>query len=272
MSYGTFETSTELGQPVEVYRFTAGAQSWFYTSGEDMVTLSAQDYLPETIERGVVTDGPEERGANFEVTVPGTNPVARLFILMVPGVRVRVEVLRFHRNDTPVPEALRIFDGFVMAVSFQENMKIAKLACRPAIAVLGRVIPRFTFQMPCNHVLYDDGCKVDDTDSSFRASGKTVAASDGTLLTVDDLAGFGDGWFDGGYVEAIGSSDVRLILRQVGDDLTLLLPFASTPETVNVFAGCAHNIQVCGAKFGNILNYGGHAFTPIRNPFETGID
>ena len=272
MSYSAFETSPELGQPVEVYRFTAGAQSWFYTSAESEVTLSATLYLPETIARGVITDGPEERGANFELTVPGTNPIARMFILTVPGVRVRVEVLRFHRNDTPTPEVIRIFDGYVMSVSFQENMKVAKMACRPAIAVLGRTIPRFTFQAQCNHVLYDTGCGVDSTDPAFRASGKSVTGSDGNELMVAGLGSFVDGWFDGGFVEVIGSGDVRLVLSHVGGTLTLLLPFATTPDTVNVYAGCEHIIQVCGSKFANVPRFGGHAFVPPKNPFQTGID
>ncbi len=272
MTYSTFESSQEQGQAVEVYRFTIGAQSFFYTSAEDQITISSIDYAAIAISRNNLTEGPEERNNNVEVTVPGNNEVAALFKLSIPGLRVRVEIDRFHRLDTPTPEVIRIFDGFIVSIAFTNNVKIAKLACRPAISVLARQVPRFTYQNSCNHVLYDEGCKVDDTDPAFRASNQPVASIVGSVLTITGLGGsFTDGWFNGGYVEVIGNTDFRLVLDHVGDDLTLLFPFAIDPTIVNVFAGCDHTIQTCKSKFNNVLNYGGFAFVPTKNPFATGL-
>jgi hypothetical protein len=82
------------------------------------------------------------------------------------------------------------------------------------------------------------------------------------------------GWFIGGFVEIVGSSDFRMVLDQDGDDLELLLPFVTTPTLVNVFAGCSHDPESphgCGPKFDNGDNYGGFFYVPTKNPFETGI-
>jgi hypothetical protein len=273
LTYASFETSQESGSPVEVYRFTLGAQSFFYTSAEVDQTIAAVDYEAISIERSKLEEGPDKRGSTLTITVPTPNEVAQLFVLQIPGLRVRIEIDRFHRLDTPTPEVIRIFDGFVVSASYVQNMKAAKLSCRPAISVLGRIVPRLTYQNQCNHVLYDDGCKVDDTDVQFRASNQLVTGVLGNVLTIANLGlSYVDGWFNGGYVEVLGGSDYRLVLDHVGDDLTLFAPFTITPTNVNVFAGCDHTIPTCKTKFDNVLNYGGFAFVPTKNPFQTGLD
>ena len=58
--------------------------------------------------------------------------------------------------------------------------------------------------------------------------------------------------------------------------LTLLLPFNTTDvdvgTSVEVFAGCDHSLATCKAQYDNVANYGGFAFVPLRNPFESGLD
>ena len=41
---------------------------------------------------------------------------------------------------------------------------------------------------------------------------------------------------------------------------------------VEVFAGCDHTIATCKTQFDIVVNYGGFAFVPTRNPFESGLD
>jgi uncharacterized phage protein (TIGR02218 family) len=273
LTYDAFETSQESSQPVEVYRFTIGAQSCFYTSSATDKTIAATTYSAVAIKRSHIEEGPDKRDATLRVTVPTPNDVAQLFITSIPGLRVRIEINRYQRLDTPTPEVVRIFDGFVQSCSYTQNMKQAQFSCRPAVATLGRVVPRFKYRAACNHVLYDVGCKVDDTDLAFRASNALVTGVSGNVLTVAGLSGtYVDGWFTGGMVEVVGGTDYRLVLEHVGNDLTLLLPFSVTPSNVTVFAGCDHTIATCKSKFDNVLNFGGFAFVPTKNPFQTGID
>ena len=273
MTYQSKETSIEDGRPVEVYTFTVGAQQFFYTSAEDVVTIGSTNFTPRPISRENTREDPARRDADFVVRLPTSDDVAQTFVGQLPGVRVRLKVQRFHRSDTPTPEVVTVFDGFVNAARFEKQGRECVLVSRPVLASNGRTIPRRTYQGPCNHVLYDPlTCKVDDTDPAFRAANRTVTSQVGNVLTVSGISpAYPDGHFTGGYVEAIGQNDFRLILSHVGSTLTLLLPFAQVPPLVNVFAGCAHDVDTCSVKFDNVLNYGGFPFVPTKNPFQTGI-
>lgn len=274
MTYLSNETSVEAGRPVEVYRFTFGSTSYYYTSSVSDETLSAQDYVATAISRSEIKTGPKERNADFQVTMPTSDPVAQIFVGRLPGVRVRLTVRRYHRGDTPTPEVKLIFDGYVQSATFSKFMKETTLTARPTLAVSGQTIPPRTFQSSCNHDLYDPlTCKADDTDPAFRAASKSVTSQVGSLLTVADLGAYAAGWFQAGYVESIDTGDFRTVLDDDGaGGLTLLLPFPTAPTVVNVFAGCDHTTGAGGCpKFDNGNNYGGFYIVPKRNPFQTGI-
>lgn len=273
MTYQSQETSVEAGQPVELYTFTLGTLPFYYTSSEDEIPVGVNTFLPRAISRENTREDPSKRDQDFVVRLPTDDDVSRAFIGTLPGIRVSLKVQRFHRTDTPTPEVVTIFDGFVNAARFEKQGKECVLISRSVIASNGRTIPRRTFQGPCNHVLYDPlTCKVDDTDAAFRAATRTVTSQVGNLLTVSGISpAYADGWFTGGYVEDIAGNDFRLILDHTGGVLTLLIPFSTPPTLVNVFAGCAHDIATCSAKFDNVLNYGGFPFVPNNNPFQTGL-
>lgn len=275
MTYASNETSVESGQPVEVYQITAGSTVYYYTSAESDVELASQTYTAIAgLTRGKNEEGPDRRDRDFTLEVPTANPIARLFIGTLPGYRVRLRVSRFHRGDTPTPEVVQVFDGYIQSARFKENAKVAILTGRTAIASIGRQIPRLTYQSACNHVLFHETtCKVDDTSPLYRASVLSVASMVGNVLTVSaGISGtYVDGWMTSGFVEAVGGSDFRLILNHVGDTLELLTPFPTAPISVNVFAGCAHDLDACHDKFDNAPNYGGFPFVPTENIFNEGI-
>ena len=273
MSYVANETSRSSGQPVEVFEIIAGSASFFYTSDIAAVPLGAVTYSPvRGIQRSKQVDGQDKRKGSFTVEMPTSDPFAQLFLGNLPGFRVRLKVKRFHRADLPNPEVVVVFDGYVLASELAKNGLTTRFRCRDVLGGIGGQIPRRVYSSGCNHILYDeDTCRADDTNPAFRAAALSVGSQVSESLTVPGLAAYGDGWFNGGFVEAIGSSDFRLVLDHVGDTLTLLLPFASSPSTVNVFAGCGHSIAVCKEKFDNVLNFGGFAFVPGRNPFQVGI-
>lgn len=276
MTYSANETSIEGGRPVEVYRFTIGATSYYYTSAEDEVTVSAQAYEPIPISRSENVSGPALRDDEFSVTLPTSDPVAQFFVGTLPGVLVRLTVRRYHRGDTPTPQVVLVFDGYVEDAGFSKFMKETTLTARTVMASNGQTIPPRTFQGTCNHELYNPlTCKVDDTNPAYRASAKIVTSQVGSLLTVAGLGGYSAGWFTSGYVEAIDSGDFRMILDDDGaGGLLLLLPFPSTPSTVNVFAGCDHTPEGahgCGPKFNNGDNNGGFYIVPDKNPFDSGL-
>lgn len=275
MTYEANETGIETARPAEVFEITAGAQQFFYTSSESIETIGGQDYTPiPGLRRSKIEGGSDRRESDFTIEMPTTNEVAQLFVGVLPGYRVRLKAKRFHRDDLPTPEVQQIFDGFVQGALFKNKAKVTVLTARVELASVGRQVPRRTYGSACNHVLYETAtCKVDDTDPAFRASSLSVMSLTGNVLTVTaGLFGtYADGFMNGGFVEAIAETDFRLIRVQVGNVLTLNQPFSVTPASVNVFAGCGHSIAVCKSKFDNVDRFGGFAFVPTRNLFQTGI-
>lgn len=279
MTFAQYENSIESGRPIELIRFVLGAETFNYTSAEDELTVDSITYTPIAITRGKLDNNPENRKHVVPFTVSGDNKFARKYIDVVPGSQAKVTLKRVQRPDFPGPETITLYEGFVNSVRFEQDGYVAKIATITEAAAISRPIPRFTFMGLCNHVVYDDGCKVDETDSTWRHVDDVLTVVD-NVITVQGADGFADGFFTGGYVEFQGGLDHRLILDHTGTSLQLLLPFSTSPlgEQVTVLAGCDHQISTCNVKFhttedptSNVINYGGFHFIPTRDIFRTGL-
>jgi uncharacterized phage protein (TIGR02218 family) len=270
VTFAAFETSVESSQPIELYEITLGTATYYYTSAEDDMTVMSIDYVALPIKRGKLSQGPEEANRNVEIETTGSNVFVRKYIQSVPSERAKIVIKRLQRSD---PQVITLFEGYVRSIAFSKNGRVATIAVTPAISAVSRTIPRYTYQGSCNHVLYGPGCDIPDTDPAFRYTG-VVSAVDGAVVTVTGAGAFTDGWFNAGSAESLAGFDARLILSQVGDDITLLLPFPydTIGQSIVLLAGCAHDIVTCKNKFNNVINYGGFAFVPTKNPFDTGID
>lgn len=281
MSYDSFESSVEASRPVELYRIVQGGSTWEFTNADRELVVAALTYSPESVERAPIEQGPEDDKAILNVTIRSDHPFALRFAPSTPGSLAFLTIQRYQFGDGGTPEVITIYEGKVTSVSFEEDEMVAVLAIIPEQAAASRPIPRFTYQNLCNHVLYDTGCKVDETDSRFRLTANVTAFDPATnTATVPGAGAFGADWWVGGFMEISGGDDVRMILDQTGDDLQLLLPFP-TPivgSSVTILAGCDHTIDTCDSKFdtpedtlSNVINYGGFAFVPIKNPYQ-GLD
>lgn len=279
MTYDAFASSREQSRPIELFRFIQGGSTFEYTSAEDELMVASLPYTPEVIKRGRIAQSPRDRSSTLEIRVPITNTFARRYRASVPGSRASVTIQRVQRLDFPTPQVITIFTGFVGSVAYENEMKEAVIACKPVESASSRPVPRFSYQSLCNHILFDLACKVDDTDPRWRRT-TTVSAQSGATITVPGAGAFGADWWVGGFVEIDGGDDARLIVAQSGDDLQLLLPFPTSAvgRTVTAFAGCDHTITTCDTKFdtpedtdSNVINYGGFAFVPVRNPYQTGL-
>ena len=278
MTFSAFESSTESSRPIEVIRFVLGAESFEYTSSEDEVTVDALVYSPTPIKRSKIVQSPEGKAPVVTFTVDGMNVFARKYIQSIPDERPQVTVRRVQRADFPNPEVVTLFDGYVISVKFSEDGHAAEIAAQPIAAATSRAIPRYTYQSLCNNIVYDDACKVDETDATWRHSGE-VLTSVAETITVQGADGFVDGYFTAGFVET-PSGDVRYITSHVGTALQLMLPFPTSAIglTVTVLAGCDHSIVTCGAKFStpedtssNVINFTGFSFVPTRDIFRSGL-
>ena len=270
-TYDQLESSVESSRPIELFTFVLGAVSYYYTSSEDDVTFSSILYEAIGISRDELVQGPDDRGRVLSVTLPANNPFAALYIDIVPASRASLTVQRLQRDETPSLTSTVLFKGMVKSVLFSEDGRVAKIAAQSLEAVGSRAIPRWTFQGMCNHQLYDAGCGVDST--LHRITG-TVTSQVGNLLTVTGVQSSGFD-FIGGFVKSGAALDFRMVLFQSADTLTLLLPFGGSVVgmSVDVFKGCDHIMTGdCAQVFDNVINFGGFAFVPTKNPFATGLD
>lgn len=269
-SYDALESSVEGSRPIEVYKFAIGTEVYRYTSAEDDVTVGADTYVAEAISRGPIAQGHDDRNRILDITLPADNVFAAKYIDIVPGQRATGTIIRLQRDEVPTFNTqVVIYKGFVRSVRFPGNGREAVIGILSIEAATSRPIPRFTYQGLCNHVLYDGGCGVNST--NYRMTG-TVTAVNGNVITVSGASGEADGYYTAGFVTPTGLTDFRMVLKHVGDDLTLLLPFpvGLTGQTIDVFAGCNHMISGhCQTRFNNVIEHGGFAFVPKKNPFTT---
>lgn len=274
MAFATFEELQEGGQPVELYTFTIGSAVTRYTSSEDTITVSSNDYTAVSIERDrIVAGGPEQRSQQMTLIMPGNDAIVSQYFGIPPGVSGDLVIERVQRLDGPSYQVIKIFEGKILSITTRDNGRRAEMILSPVISAVSRVIPRFKYSSLCNHILYDDRCQVSDTDPSFKLSSKLVTAESGTSITVTDAGLQADGYYTGGFVETTDQSDRRAIRAHVGDTLTLHIPFSSSvlSTNVNVFAGCDHTQATCKSKFNNVINYGGFPHVPTKNIFQTGL-
>lgn len=273
MTYDAFEEGQDTSRPVEFAVITIGAETFRYTSAEDDVVVSSVTYTALALDIGDHFVGPENRSNLVELILPASNAFVKKYRQSVPGSRAFVEVFRYQRDDGGTPEVRSTFKGVVDAVTFNKNATEAAVTVIPLIGALSRSLPRCMYHGACNHELYNvDTCMADKTDSAFRLSAAISSISDSTV-TIPGAAAFGDGFFNGGYIELSGITDSRLVLTQTGDVFTVLLPFFTDPTGVTAIAqaGCDRLIPTCKGTFDNVINFGGFAFVPTKNIFKSGL-
>ncbi len=273
MTFAPIETSVEDGNVLELYTFTFGGQTDRFTSFNRDITFDGFLFTATQISRSKLESSVEDAINELKITLPQDNVIPQQFIANVPGRVGSVTVERAHADD-PAEERIVLFAGFIAQVGFDADL-VATITCKPQTSIFKRAGPRITYQGICNHVLYDARCKIlrtGDPAGEFLLTGNVTAVS-GNDIDVAGVAAAGAGFFDGGFVKAPagGDDDARLVLSSSGDTLSLLLPFSIEvlATSVDVFAGCTHDLDICLTKFDNVINYGGFPFVPRKNPFNS---
>lgn len=280
MTYEAFETSLEGSQPVELFLFTLGLETFRFTSSEDDIDIGVSSpfvgtYISIPITRSLIKQSSDgNRTDSIEIEMPASTDPATRYIGIVPGKSMDVQLLRFHRSDAPDPEIIQAFTGVLQTVAFVDDGRLAKIQVQSLSKAKNRLIPRQTYQAPCNHMLYDVRCKISDTDPTFEKF-LTAGAVDttGTFITATGAVAFGADFFEAGFIEF--ENDFRTIKSQSGDVLEVFIPFVTSPvgKVMRVLAGCKLRLIIdCETKFDNVINYGGFSYVPTKNPFRSGID
>lgn len=270
--FGTLESSLQDSNPLEVYKFALGGQSFLYTSAEDEIVLGADTYEPIAISRNEIQQGQDARKRILEVTVPASNAFAQRYVVTPPGQRATLSIIRLQRDEVPTfSTQVLVYKGSVQSAQFPDDGQTAKIAVQSIEAASSRTIPRFTYSGMCNHILYDERCKVDP--ALFNHIGNvTVESGNDITVTGAGAAGLD---FTGGFARPSAVTDFRLIVAQAGDVLTLLIPFEVPVLNTDVqaFAGCDFLIEGdCALVFDQVIEFGGFAHVPSKDIFSEGLD
>ena len=259
MTYAALEASAHDGQPVELYRFTQGIRKWLYTSADVAFEYASETYEPYPLKRSNFRQTQELAKAGLEINVPRDLPlVADSMASPLLGV-VSLTVYRRHRSDA---EVTQWWKGRVEGVRFAGGE--ATISCVQLGASLRRIVLSRPAQRQCPHALYGPGCTV--SAAAFGASG-TLLSWTGATVTSGVFATQLDGWWVGGKIVLDGV--LRFIVGHASDTLTLTaaIPGLAQDAGFTVYPGCDHMPGTCDTKFGNIPNYGGMPWFPVKNPF-----
>lgn len=262
-------------RPADLYRFDYGAETFRFTSHDQELTFMGGTYTPLEIKRSAPNLNPAQRRSNkLSLEVIDSERPFSDFLQIQPALQLDCVITRIQLDESidaspiasPMPAAIPttgfvLFDGYVTSVAF--SGRTCSVDMNPFNEQFTREVPRYKYQSPCNHVLYDSFCGVDK--NLFTQDG-LVNGVVGNTITV---SGFIGSEFTGGYVQNEAGNDFRMIILQAADVFTLLLPFrAILGETVTAFQGCDHSIVTCRDKFDNVPRFGGFPLVPGKNPFN----
>lgn len=253
-------------KPVELYHIwresdDSESEHWRYTSGDVEVIYNGESYIPATLERSQVKYDSKLEIVTMAIQAAYVTDAVLEYISTNPIEILWVSVMKLHRDQDPL-EADVVFIGQIKGVSFKGAQ--ARVSCVGFEHFLKQVIPRWRYQLTCNHTLFDDQC------SLVKADYKIVAevTLDGTKTVVSSatFALEDDGYFIGG--ELVFEAESRTIVAHVGANVTLMYKMKNLEDndTVDVYPGCDGRLDTCRDKFDNIINSLAFPFIPTENP------
>lgn len=267
-TYDEHEDSTDLGAPVELFRFDAPDAEYFYTSDFETRFVLGRSYIPQPIARSNVVTSNQGEGAQLEVTLPANLPLVRDFAFdYAPPENLSLTVYRFHEDDEST--LVTYWKGDVTSIKISGNT-VKILVPSVLTNAIASTLPGKVYQSPCNHVLYDDNCKAERASylqTNFASSVQT------TYVGLQNIVSDPGGYYTGGELIHSATGERRLITSSQSDRLGINYPFRSVKpgDAIEFVPGCDHNCTTCRVKFSNLENFGGFPFIPKKNVFKEGL-
>lgn len=267
MAYDNVEQSIDSGYPIELYQFTIGPDTYFYTSSDEDVVYQSITYRSDYIERPAISQSREEARNRLKIKVGKDNAVANLFKQQPPFYEVNIIIVRYHRNDPDEPDVRFIFRGKVLSVDWPDGLTTAVLDCESLLGSLKSEAMRERFQHVCNHTIYTSKCGLDfqllkDTYSvtAISIDGKTITCPGVGLMAAD--------FYKGGVLR-FGSDIWVMVVDHSGDDVQIFraIPTLTIGASVDMGRACRNIRENCINFFNNYENYRGWPDVPLVNIF-----
>lgn len=268
MSYAGKDKSVDKGAPVEFFKFYGNFGTFRYTSDDAPAMCNGELYLPI---KGGVSCGAVETSSvadsviTVDITVPSNSGVALLYCFNKTPDNMTVEVRRAHRGDDWSVEFEVEWHGFALDTTVTGDYATIKTGSVIQAKLQGNVAAIY-YQRSCNHVLFDERCKVNKADWTLEA---VVTKIQGKLITVEEVPA-GNGALKAGEIIIPRSSEKRGIYGNDENIITISYPFIDIEigDAVELVYGCDHRrLGHCFSRFNNVANYGGFDFIPVTNPF-----
>jgi hypothetical protein len=267
MTYATKDLSVASGAPIECYAFEGDFGDFFYTSYHSAITVAGIDFTPLPITRSAVeTNSLVDGGMTMDFTLPFNNLLAKRYAYTISPRELNVTVYRVHEGDDYATDyKIEWFGGGAVEFNTNGDWTTIKTGSKFQTALNGNLSAAY-FQRLCNHVLFDDRCKVDA--DSFKATA-TVIKLQGQVITVDN-DGFDNSALVGGQMTITRTGEKQAIILNTDNVLRIgMVPVdIVVGDTLDLFRGCNHfRLGDCKNVYNNVVNYGGFDFIPVKNPY-----
>lgn len=266
MTFISQESSVEASEPREGIKIEMAAVTYRIATGTRDVTINSEVYTAYPSHRGSIGLATTEKQDMLVVRLPMSHAVPQRWLAQgSPPKHVVISVFRQQGANYE-----RIWHGFVSSLGAEDGGRVALLHVPSRMtAVLERRLPTVTVGRSCPHILYDANCRV--ARASFKVT-TTVASVDGRVVTVASMGAHGDDWATFGELRHPSSDQSMTIYSQIGTTITMQAPIVELKvgDSVEVFAGCAHDIGECHTKFSNRVNFGGFPHFDTRRPQKDG--
>lgn len=266
MTYDTRDRSVADSEPIECFKFEAPHKTWYLTSYNEAVTVDGDLYEPTS---GLTHTAFEVSSVLDSLTtvdfkLPSSHELARHFCFGLSPRFLLITVKTAHKDD--LANFKVEFTGRILGTGAEGEYGVIKTGSITQTE-LDDFLSSVFYQKTCNHVLFDERCKV--LRATFTQTAIVVKIQ-GQIITVDDMVFAADELILGEMTNTRTGEKVGIVSNAanvigVGFRFFDLI----VGDTVELTQGCNHlRLGHCKTRFNNVDNYGGFDFTPEVNPFE----
>lgn len=263
MSYSSYDNSSDLGSPVELYLFIRGTEVWRFTNADRPITYDLYEYSPVAVSRSSIKLIEDVFKSGISLNFHRSELLAAEFLIYSPDTSTTLTIFRGHYGDN---DYISYWKGRVVGASATGNT--IQVECESVFTSSKRPGLRAHYEYNCRYALYSAKCGASPQANVVSLPVGAVTTS--IEIEVTGANAYADGWFTGGMIEYAGN--YRFILAHVGDTITLSRPLIGLEAgiTLQVYKGCDHSKETCNTKFNNIINFGGFPWIPNKNPYGGG--
>lgn len=281
-NYETKEASFGSSQPVEIYKFYFGDETYCMTSADIDISWQGNTYLKSSIKRGDLEGLSNPESGTLDMTMALPNSLVQQVLTVPPSMPINLIISRAQRSD--LSDFRQVWVGRVRA-----HEVVGQEVHLHGISILHReyrIGNPIRYQKACAYALYDEyNCQVSPETLKITCNPVIVTASKvsspSLVWTAASIpSGMKEGWFVGGFVtysdtvSNVNGKRAIIDYDHVNGVITVFpgLRGFTSGASMEFHPGCRHDTYDCHNKFNNLLNYGGDPILPLEDPYDPYVD